>query len=50
VNGEEAAGGLGVRTHDWAIYPIADEGHLLLTLISRDVGSVVDLAAASDRG
>jgi hypothetical protein len=50
VNGEEAAGGLGVRMDERVIDPIADESHLLLTLTSRDVQSVVDLAAASDRG
>jgi hypothetical protein len=49
VNGEGAAGGLGVRADEWAIYPIADDGHLLLTLTSRDVQGVADLAAACGR-
>ena len=50
MNGEGAAGGLGVRADEWAINPIADDGLLLLILTSRDVLSVVDLAAASGRG
>jgi CheY-like chemotaxis protein len=47
VNGEGAAGGLGVRTAEWANTSIADSGHLLLILTSRDVQSVADLALAS---
>lgn len=47
MNGEGAAGGLGVRPNAWAIDPIADGGHLLLILTSRDVQSVADLALAS---
>jgi CheY-like chemotaxis protein len=50
VNGEEAAGGLGVRPHAWAINPIAEGGHLLLILTSRDLQSVADLALASGQG
>jgi CheY-like chemotaxis protein len=49
VNGEKAAGGLGIRTGEWANNPIADGGHLLLILTSRDVQSVADLALASGR-
>ena len=44
---QEGAGGLGLRTDEWGDSPIADSGHLLLILTSRDVQSVADLAAAS---
>jgi CheY-like chemotaxis protein len=47
VNGEEGVGGLGVCTREQVDSPIADSGHLLLILTSRDVQSVADLALAS---
>jgi two-component system phosphate regulon response regulator PhoB len=49
VNGEAGVGGLGVRTREEGGGPITDSGQLLLILTSRDVQSVVDLAAASGR-
>jgi CheY-like chemotaxis protein len=47
VNGNEAAGGIAVHPVQQVNNPIADGGRLLLILTSRDVQSVVELAAAS---
>jgi two-component system, OmpR family, phosphate regulon response regulator PhoB len=47
VTGQEGACGLDLRTDERGGSPIADSGHLLLILTSRDVQSVADLAAAS---